>query len=112
MRTARPTPRPGFVGELERSLARRTARRARPRMQVALAGTGLAAVLAALIVALAVTGLLPLSSGGSAAKAEQDCQNVTVKRVEQQPYFVLDAKGRVHVRYRNERVARVVKRCR
>jgi hypothetical protein len=112
MRAARPTPRPDFVTELERSLRSRTVKHDRQRLRVAFAGVAFAIVLAALVVAMSVSGLLPFTSGGSPATARQDCHNVVTDTTERRPYFVRDRKGELQVRYNTEVVRRVVKRCR
>jgi hypothetical protein len=118
LRAARPEPRPEFVRELERSLiGRRPSRaerpaRVRPRLRVLVAGTGLVAGLAAVVVALAVAGLLPFGSSGGRAEAGEDCTVTTVERLERHPHFVRDKRGDLHVRYRTEKVPRIVRRCR
>jgi hypothetical protein len=115
MRAARPTPRPEFVAELESSLAppRATrARRDRRVLRVAIAGGAFAAVLVVVVVAMSVSGLLPFTSGGSPASAGENCRNVVIHPTERRAYFVRDRDGELHVRYRNEVVRRVVKRCR
>jgi hypothetical protein len=112
MRAARPTPRPDFVTELERSLLTGAPTRDRRRLRVAFAGAAFAVVLAALVVAMSISGLLPFTSGGSPASARQDCHNVVIHPTERRPYFVRDRSGELHVRYHSEVVRRVVKRCR
>jgi hypothetical protein len=112
MRAARPTPRPEFVARLESSLAPRPVRRDRRVLRVAIAGAAFAAVLVAVAVAMSVGGLLPLTSGGSPASAGEDCRNVVIHPTERHAYFVRDRNGDLHVRYRDQVVRRVVKRCR
>jgi hypothetical protein len=93
---------------------RERTRRPRDRrvIRVALAGAAFAVVLCALVVAMSVTGLLPLTHGGSAARARTECRDVVTHPTERQPYFVLDRDGDLRLRYRDEVVRRVVKRCR
>ena len=66
LRAGRPAPRPEFVNELERRLLDRIpppgARRI-PRMPTVLAGVAFAAALGAVVVVLAVTGVLPFGLG-------------------------------------------------
>ena len=112
MRAARPTPRPEFVARLESSLAPRPVRRDRRVLRVAIAGAAFTAVLVAVAVAMSVGGLLPLTSGGSPASAGEDCRNVVIHPTERRAYFVRDRNGDLQVRYRDEVVRRVVKRCR
>ena len=112
LRRARPAPRPEFVSELERSLPLRRRKQPRPRLTVALAGAGFAAVLAALVVSLSVAGLLPFSSSGHGAQAEQRCKEVVVERSQRVPQFVQDRRGNIRVRYHTKVVPRLVKRCR
>jgi hypothetical protein len=111
-RAARPTPRPEFVHDLERSLRLRRAKPDRHRLHVAVAAVGLASVLAALVVAMSVAGLVPYTSDGSPAEAEQHCRTVVVERMERRPYFVRGRDGEIHVRYREQVVPRFVRRCR
>jgi hypothetical protein len=111
MRAARPAPRPGFVAELERSLRTSTAKRRRRVPPVLVAGAAFAVVLAALVIAMSFSGVLPFTSGGSPARAGEDCRNVVIHPTERRAYFVR-VDGEWQVRYRNEVVRRVVKRCR
>jgi hypothetical protein len=113
LRTQRATPRAEFVCELERSLAGRPASKPDSRrVRVLVAGSGLAAGLAAVAVLLAVTGLLPFSSSGGRAHAGEDCRITRVERIERRPHFVRDSAGKLQVRYRVEQVPRLVRRCR
>jgi hypothetical protein len=113
LRAARPAPPAAFVCELERSLAGRPARKPdRRRGRVLVAGSGLAAGLAAVAVLLAVAGLLPFTSSAGRARAGEDCQITRVERIERRPYFVRDSEGNFEVRFRLERVPRLVRRCR
>jgi hypothetical protein len=107
-----PAPREEFVRELERAMPGQWAEHDRRRLRIVLAGCGLATVLAAVAIGLSVVGLLPFTSGGSRAQADRDCRTVSVERSERQPYFVLARNGDVEVRYRVERVPRLVRRCR
>jgi hypothetical protein len=113
LRSATPTPRPGYVQELERSLRLRPQPRASRRLRLALAGAGAAAALAVVAVVAAVVGVLPGSSGSpGGAQAQPNCRQVTVERWTRQAYFETDRDGKVHVRYRTVLAPRVVKRCR
>ena len=115
LRAARAAPSEAFVCELERSLVGRPARkpdRGRVRVRVLVAGSGLAAGLAAVAVLLAVAGLLPFTSSAGRARAGEDCRITPVERVERRPYFVRDGEGNFEVRFRVERVPRLVRRCR
>ena len=113
LRAARPAPPAAFVGELERSLIGRPARKPeRRRWRVLVAGSGLAAGLAAVAVLLAVTGLLPFTSSARRADAGENCRTVHVQRTERHPYFVRGSDGRLEVRFRVERVPGLAKRCR
>jgi hypothetical protein len=113
LRSARPTPRPEFVRELERSLPVRRAEHQRRRLRVAFAGVGLATALAVVAIVAAIAGVLPFSSGSAhRAQAKPDCQRVVVERRERRPYLVVDRNGDIHVRYRVETVPRLVNRCR
>ena len=113
LRAARPEPPPDFVRELERSLTRRRpVRRERGRLRVLVAGSGLAACLAAITVALAVAGLLPIGSSEEHAEADEHCTITMVERVQRRPTFVRDGDGRYQIHYRLERAPRLVKRCR
>jgi hypothetical protein len=105
-------PRPEFVTALERSLAPRTVRRDRRVLRVAVAAGAFAVVLVAVVVAMGVSGLLPFTSGGSPASADEDCRNVVTHPIERRAYFVRDRDGDVRVAYRDEVVRRVVRRCR
>lgn len=113
LRNSTPTPRPGYVHELERSLRLRPHRRPARRLRLAIAASGLAAGLAAVVLVAAVVGLLPGSSGSpGGVQAKPRCQQVVVKRRIRQPYFVTDRQGNVQVRYRTIVAPRPVKRCR
>jgi hypothetical protein len=113
LRSARPTPRPEFVRDLERSLPLRRPPRERQRLQVALAGVGLATALAAVAIVAALAGLLPFSQGSaSRTQAKPNCERVVVERRERRAYFVVDRNGDIRVRYRVETVPRIVNRCR
>jgi hypothetical protein len=111
LRTARPTPRPGFVRELERTL--RPQRPERRRLRLVLAATGVATALASLVLVLSIAGLLPGSSNGSKpVQAAPKCRTVIVERRERRPYFVRLDNGELRVRYHMELVRRPVRRCR
>jgi hypothetical protein len=113
LRAARPAPPAVFVCELERSLVGRPARKPdRGRVRVLVAGSGLAAGLAAVAVLLAVAGLLPFTSSAGRARAGEDCRIKRVERIVRRPYFVRDRDGEFEVRFRVERVPRLVRRCR
>jgi hypothetical protein len=113
LRRERPTPRPEFVRDLEQSLPLRRAGRERRRLQVAFAGVGLAAALAAIAIVAGIAGLLPFSSGDAhRAQAQPDCERMVVERRERRPYFIVDRNGDVRVRYRVATVPRLVNRCR
>ena len=113
LRAARPAPRAAFVCELERSLVGRPARKPdRRRLRVLVAGSGLAAGLAAVSVVLAVAGLLPFTSSAGRADAGENCRTVQVERSERHPYFVRGSEGRFEVRFQAERVPRLARRCR
>jgi hypothetical protein len=118
LRAARPAPPAAFVCELERSLAGRPARKPDSRrVRVLVAGSGLAAGLAAVAVLLAVagllpSGLLPFTSSAGRARAGEDCRITRVERIVRRPYFVRDREGEFQVRFRVERVPRLVRRCR
>jgi hypothetical protein len=113
LRAGRPAPRPDFVRALERKLMPRRSPRRRLQLQVAIAGVGLAAMLAAMVIALSAAGLLPISlGGGSRAQAERDCRIVMVERTERVPRFVRDSKGVLMLRYDTRVVSRPVRRCR
>jgi hypothetical protein len=113
LRSARLTPRPEFVRELECSLFLRRAERERRRLRVAIAGAGLATALAAVAIVAGIAGLLPFSSGSAhRVQAQPACRWVIVERRERRPYFVRDRKGAIRVRYRVVTVPRPVKRCR
>ena len=112
LRAARPAPPAAFVCDLERSLAGRPARKPdRRRVRVLVAGSGLAAGLAAVAVLLAVAGLLPFTSSAGRARAGEDCRISQVERIERRPHFVRDREGKLQVRYRLERAPRLVRRC-
>ena len=98
--------------ELERELPLRRAEYGRRRLRIVSAGCGLATALAAVAIALSLAGLLPFTSGGRRAEADRDCKTVSVERSVRQPYFVRSRGGTVEVRYRLERVPRLVRRCR
>jgi hypothetical protein len=112
LRAARPTPAPGFVTELERSLRARSVKRERRRLRVAFAGAAFAVVLTSVVLAMSIGGLLPFTSGGSPANAGQHCHNVVTHPTERRPHFVWDRSGEPRIRYHSEVVRRVVKRCR
>jgi hypothetical protein len=113
LQKARPTPRPGYVGELERSLHLRRRPEAQSRLRLAFAGIGLAAALAVAAVVFAVAGLLPGSAQSPrGAEARPQCRQVIVERRTRQAYFVTDRNGDIHVRYRYVLAPRPVKRCR
>jgi hypothetical protein len=113
LRSATPTPRPGYVPELERSLHLRPQPRAPRRLRLAVAGASVAAGLAAVAIVAAVAGVLPGSSGSpGGAQAQPNCRQVVVERPTRQAYFQTDRAGNVHVRYRTVLAPRVVKRCR
>jgi hypothetical protein len=61
---------------------------------------------------MSVAGLVPYTSGGSPAEAEQHCRTVVVERMERRPYFTRGRDGEIHARYREELVTRFVRRCR
>ena len=98
--------------ELERALPVQWAEHDRRRLRIVFAGCGLATALAAVAIALSVVGLLPFTSGGGRAEADRDCKTVMVERSVRQPYFARARGGPVEVRYRMERVPRLVRRCR
>jgi hypothetical protein len=113
LRAARPEPPPEFVRELERSLTHRNPARAeRRRLHVLVAGSGFAAGLAAIAVALSVAGLLPIGSSGEHAEADVNCTIATVERVQPRPMFVRDRDGRYQIHYRPGWAPRLVRRCR
>ena len=112
LRRARPAPREEFVRELERSLPVQRTEHDRLRLRVMVAGCGLATALAVVAIGLSVVGLLPFTSGGGKAQADRGCKTVTVERNQRRPYFVHDRNGDVEVRYRVERMPRLVRRCR
>src|SRR4051812_373796 len=83
LRAARAAPRAEFVRELERALAdREPVRPERRRVRVLVAGSGLVAALAVIVVVLAVAGLLPFGSSGGRAQAGEDCRIMRVERTE------------------------------
>lgn len=98
--------------ELERALPVQWAEHDRRRLRIVFAGCGFATALAAVAIALSVVGLLPFTSGGGRADADRDCKTVSVQRSVRQPYFVRGDNGDVEIRYRMERVPRLVRRCR
>ena len=112
LRTRPVTPRAEFVGELERSVLRAASEPDSRRVGALLAGSGLAAALAAVATLLAVTGLLPFTSSGGRARAAQDCRITLVERMERRPYLVRDSEGTVQVRYRVKPMPQLVTRCR
>jgi hypothetical protein len=113
LRAARPAPPAAFVCELERSLAGRPAKKPdRRRVRVLVAGSGLAAGLAAVAVLLAVAGLLPFTSSADRARAGEDCRITRVERIVRRPYFVRDREGEFEVRFRGEQVPRLIRPCR
>jgi hypothetical protein len=113
LRAARPAPPALFVCELERSLAGRSSRKPDSRrVRVLVAGSGLAAGLAAVAVLLAVAGLRPFTSSAGRAHAGEDCRITRVERLERRPHFVRDSEGKVQVRFRVEQVPRLIRRCR
>jgi hypothetical protein len=113
LRAARPAPPAAFVCELERSLAGRLARKPDNwRVRMLVAGSGLAAGLAAVAILLAVGGLLPFTSSAGRADADEDCPITHVERIERRPYLVHDSEGKLQIRYRLERAPRLVRRCR
>jgi hypothetical protein len=109
---ARPAPREEFVRELARSLPRQRTERDRRQLRLLVVGSGLATALAVVTLALSVTGLLPLTSGSSPAKADRNCKTMIVERSARKPYFVHRRSGAIQVRYRVEIVPRFVRRCR
>jgi hypothetical protein len=112
LRAARPAPPAVFVCDLERSLVGRPVGKPdRRRLRVLVAGSGLAAGVAAVAVLLAVTGLLPFTSSAGRAHAGQNCRTKHVERIERHPYFVR-SDGELQVRFRVERVSRLVRTCR
>jgi hypothetical protein len=113
LRAARPAPPAAFVCQLEHSLVGRPVRKPdRRRLRVLVAGSGLAAGLAAVAVLLAVAGLLPFTSSAGRAAAGENCRTMQVERSEPLPYFVRGSEGEFQVRFRVERVPRLVTRCR
>jgi hypothetical protein len=109
---ARPTPRPDFVRELERSLIPPEPARRPPRLRLAIGGLGFATALAALAILLGVAGVLPNSSGtGRPAQAKPNCRTVVVKRVERTPYFTRDRHGQLQVRYHLRTRPHYVRHC-
>jgi hypothetical protein len=113
LRAARPAPPAAFVCELERSLVGRPARKPdRRRLRVLVAGSGLAAGVAAVAVLLAVAGLLPFTSSAGRADAGENCRTVQVERIERHPYFVHGSHGGFDVRFRAKRVPGLARHCR
>jgi hypothetical protein len=112
LRAARPAPPAAFVCDLERSLVGRPPRQPdRRRLRVLVAGSGLAAGLAAVAAVLAVAGLLPFTSSAGRADAGQNCRTIQVERIERHPYFVHAGDRGLQVRFQVERVSRQVRRC-
>ena len=93
-------------------MRRKPARPERRRLRVLVAGSGLVAGLAAIFVALAVAGLLPIGSSGEHAEADERCTITTVERAQRRPTLVRDGDGRYQIRYRVRRMPRLVRRCR
>ena len=109
---ARPTPRPDFVESLEqRLLPSATARRSRWR--IPLAGAGVAGALATMLLAFALVGGNPFSSGaGDQVRARDDCHFVEQRSKVTVPQASVDEHGEPQLRFVKRTVTRQIKHCR
>lgn len=125
LRASRPQPDPVFVEGLHGRLfadqpapvPRRRASDWLPRAawnwRPALAGAGLASLLAGTVLAIGVIGGGPLSPDGvSPSPAEQDCRYERIRDIRTVPTITTDRAGTPRVVQRRQIVYRRVKRCR
>lgn len=97
--------------ELERSLLAPWVERERRHLRLVVAGWALASALAVGGLGVSLTGMLPLTSGDTPARADPECRTVRVERLERRPRFVRTRDGEIQVRYRREWTPRFVRRC-
>jgi len=116
LRASRPLPDLEFKEQLERKLfpqpRMRPARR-HAGFRPALAGAAGVAGLAALLGGLGLAGAGPLAPGGSSdTRAGDNCRFVRLERLERVPRVTTNPTGDLEIRFRRERVERLVERCR
>jgi hypothetical protein len=117
LRGIRPRPSSAFVVGLEADLKQAIRpRRFMPRLGRPLprlvAFTGFATGLAAIVLALSVSGALPLKLGGDQrAAAGRECRTVTEWHLERQPHLHVSKLGRLQITNTTVLVQRRVLRC-
>jgi hypothetical protein len=113
LRRAAPRPRTEFVRELEARLVPHPAARRSGRLRVALGAVGMIAALAAIMLMLAIGGLLPLGlRNAGPVEATPRCRTVVEVRRERRQVIRVDAAGEFQVTTRAVPVRRSVRRCR
>jgi hypothetical protein len=106
---ARPRPDPAFVRATEARLLPQRRSRRMPALRV---GAAVAGGFAALAFGLSLAGVGPLGDGDPAVRAQDNCRNVTVTKVERVPRLVVAEDGTPRIVYSRKPVTRVERRCR